>query len=345
MKSFQLTGLREMELREVPAPELREGTDVKIRLGAVGVCGSDIHYYASGRIGSQVVVYPFAVGHECAGTVMEVGPQATRVSVGDRVAIEPAMTCGKCDQCRSQRENTCRRNRFLGCPGQAEGSLSEYLVMPEQNCFKIEDELSMAAATVSEPLAIAIYAVQQAALSGDERVGILGMGPIGRTVLLRALHLGCEQVYGTDLIVNRCAAARRAGSTWTGNPAHQDIEAEIFERAPDGLDAVFECCGQQKAIDQAIRLLRPGGKLLILGIPQSDSIRFQPEQIRRKEITIVNIRRQRGCVQQALDLIGEWPERIDQLITHRFPFSQSKDAFDLVADYRDGVVKAIIDLE
>ena len=96
MKAFQLTGIREMELREVPDPVIAQPTDVVIQLGAVGVCGSDIHYFSTGRIGSQVVEYPFAVGHECAGTVAEVGAQVSRVKVGDRVAIEPAMPCGRC---------------------------------------------------------------------------------------------------------------------------------------------------------------------------------------------------------------------------------------------------------
>ena len=177
MKAFQLTDLREMEILEVPDPKIVEPTDVVIRMGAVGVCGSDIHYYTTGRIGSQVVEYPFTVGHECAGIVVEVGSKVSRVSVGDRVAVEPAMTCGKCDQCQSGRENTCRHNRFLGCPDQAEGSLSEYLMMPEENCFLIDDRLSLAEATVSEPLAIAIYSVQQAGTYGGATGRYFGDGP------------------------------------------------------------------------------------------------------------------------------------------------------------------------
>src|SRR3990172_7962920 len=116
MKAFKLTALREMAILDAPDPQIRQPTDVLIQLGAVGVCGSDIHYYTTGRIGRQVVEYPFTVGHECAGTVVEVGREVTQVRPGDRVAIEPAMTCGRCDQCLSGRENTCRENRFLGCP-------------------------------------------------------------------------------------------------------------------------------------------------------------------------------------------------------------------------------------
>ena len=350
MKTFQLTALREMALLDAPDPVIDRATDVLVKLGAVGVCGSDIHFYTTGRIGCHVVEYPFTVGHECAGTVVEVGGEATHIAVGDRVAIEPAMTCGTCDQCRAGRENTCRQNRFLGCPGQAEGSLSEYLVMPEQNCFKIDDRLDMGAATVSEPLAIGIYAVRQAALTHGAKargakIGILGMGPIGRTVLLPAQAQGCEAAYCTDKIDERCAAAECAGATWVGNPRREDVVAAILAREPAGLDIVFECCGQQEALDNAIDLLRPGGTLMLIGIPEVDRVRFASDEMRRRELTIVNVRRQRGCVQAALDLIGERRADIDGLITHRFGFTETKAAFDLVADYRDGVVKAMIEFD
>ena len=344
MKSFRLTGLREMALLDVPDPRIQQPTDVLIRIGAVGVCGSDIHYYTTGRIGCQVVQYPFTVGHECAGTVVEIGSAVTGVQAGDRVAIDPAMSCGHCDQCRSGRENTCRELRFLGCPGQAEGSLSEYIVMPQQSCFPIADTLSLAEATVSEPLAIGVYAAEQSGLASGARIGILGLGPIGRSVLLPALHAGCGGCYCTDLIDDRCAAAARAGAAWVGNPQQEDVVRAIGQQVPLGLDIVFECCGQQAALDQAIALLRPGGKLMIIGIPEADHVSFNPDQIRRKEITIVNVRRQRGCVQTALDLIGQHQADAGTWITHRFPFSDTPAAFDLVADYRDGVIKAIIDL-
>ena len=345
MDAYQLTGIRSMELFNVPDPVIEQPTDVVVRMNAIGVCGSDIHYYVTGRIGSQVVEYPFTVGHECAGTVVEVGSGVNDLTTGDRVAIEPAMTCGQCDQCLSGRENTCRHNRFLGCPGQAEGSMSEYLVMPQQNCFKIADDMSMAEATVSEPLAIAIYAVRQAALRESHTVGILGMGPIGRTVMLAAMAQGCQGVYCTDKIDDRCVATERAGANWVGNPVDQEVVAEVLERVPLGLDIVFECCGKQDALDQAVDMLRPGGVLAIIGIPEVDSISFKPERIRRKEITIVNVRRQRECVQPALDLIADHREEVDQLITHRFQFNESKTAFDLVADYQDGVVKAMIEFD
>jgi len=343
MKAFKLTALREMKMLDVADPQLQQPTDVLVKLGAVGVCGSDIHYYATGRIGSLVVDFPFTLGHECAGTVVEVGNGVTRLAVGDRVAIEPAMTCGNCDQCLAGRENTCRNNRFLGCPGQAEGSLSEYVVMPEACCFEIDDGLDMGAATISEPLAIGVYSVEQSALARGAKIGILAMGPIGRTVLLPAQAKGCAAAYCTDLIDERSAAAERAGATWVGNPQREDVVAAILKREPAGLDIVYECCGQQEALVNALDLLKPGGTLMLIGIPEVERISFAPEKMRRRELTIKNVRRQRGCVRAALDLIDRHRAQVDAMITHRFPFSETDSAFDMVASYRDGVVKAMIE--
>lgn len=332
-----------MEMREVPDLQLRNPTDVRIRIDAVGVCGSDIHYYVSGRIGSQVVEYPFTVGHECAGTVVETGPAVRHVRVGDRVAVEPAITCGECDQCKSGRSNTCRNGRFLGCPGQTAGSLSEFIVMPERNCFAIQDRTSFGDATISEPLAIGVYAIRKSVPLAGASVGILGMGPIGTCVLLPAQTMGPAGVYCTDRIDARADLAKKNGATWAGNPDREDVLSAIREREPNGLDVVFECCGQQDAVDQCIELLKPGGKLMMVGIPDVDRITFQIDQMRRKEITIYNVRRQDGCVQDALDLIENDTIDVGAMVTHRFGFEASREAFDLVAGYEDGVLKAMIE--
>ncbi|MCP4375114.1 MAG: alcohol dehydrogenase catalytic domain-containing protein, partial [bacterium] len=130
MKAAFLTGLREMEIREVSDPQIAAPDDVLVRIDAVGVCGSDVHYYTSGAIGDQRIEYPWTVGHECAGTVVEVGDAVSDLSVGQRVAIDPLKTCGKCDQCRSGRPHTCRNQAFLACPGQLDGALAEFIVMP-----------------------------------------------------------------------------------------------------------------------------------------------------------------------------------------------------------------------
>lgn len=344
MNSFALTGPRRMQMREIDAPSIQKPTEVLVQIGAVGVCGSDIHYFTTGRIGDQVVEFPFVIGHECAGTVVEVGNGVERLSPGDRVAIEPAMTCGTCDQCLNGRENTCRHNRFLGCPGQASGGLCELLCMPEENLFLLPPDMDLGVATISEPLAIGIYAVQQAGVQAEHRIGILGMGPIGRTVLLPALELGCKAIYCTDRVAERCDAAVNAGALWAGNPAVDDVVGECLKREPAGLDLVFECTGQPEAWEQAIQLLRPGGKLIVIGIPEVDEVRLNPHELRRREVTVVNIRRQRGCVPSALSLIEKRMSQVEDLITHRFTFDATDQAFQLVANYQDGVVKAMIEL-
>ncbi|MBN1822344.1 MAG: alcohol dehydrogenase catalytic domain-containing protein, partial [Prolixibacteraceae bacterium] len=287
MKSIKLTGIRQMKMVEVPDVKIKSPNEVKIRMVVMGVCGSDIHYYTSGKIGTQVVKFPFTVGHEGAGEVIEVGESVTRVKPGDRIAIEPAMPCFKCDQCRQGRSHTCRNLRFLGNPGQAEGLLSEYIVMPETSCHKIPENLTYDDAAITEPLAIGVYAVQQAGNVMSKNIGILGAGPIGESVLLPALAEGAAKVFVTDKIDERLVLAEKNGAEWTGNPLKKDVVGEIIKNENAGLDIVFECCGQQEALDQALLLLKPGGKLMVIGIPEENRISFDINHLRHKEITIV----------------------------------------------------------
>jgi L-iditol 2-dehydrogenase len=345
MKAMMLTGIRQMEMKEVPTPTVLNDLDVLIKMKTLGVCGSDIHYYVSGRIGSQVVEYPFTVGHEGAGEVVEIGKGVSRVKPGDRIAIEPAMPCWECDQCRAGRPHTCRKLRFLGCPGQAEGSLSEFIVMPESSCFKIPDQMSFDEAAISEPLAIGLYAVKQSIPMEGAKVGILGFGPIGMSVLLPALAMGAKEIYVTDKIDARLRMAENSGASLTGNPDQEDVVEKISGSVPELLDVVFECCGQQDAMDNAVDLLKPGGKLMIIGIPEFDHWRFPTDKIRRKELCIQNVRRQNEAVQDALDMITSGEISVESMATHRFSFEQSKEAFDLVAAYGDGVMKAMIDFD
>jgi len=304
-----------------------------------------VHYYTTGRIGSQVVKYPFRVGHECAAIVQETGLGVTRVKPGDRIAVDPAVPCHRCDQCLCGRQHTCRNLRFLGTPGQGEGCLCEYIVMPEQSCFLIKPDTTLEQAAIVEPLSIGVYSVKLSIPMQGARIGILGCGPIGLSVLMPALVQGAEKVYVTDKIDLRLNVARRAGAAWTGNPDKEDVVAKICDQEPLLLDAVFECCGQQEALDQAVQLLKPGGKLIIVGIPEIDRVSFSIDDIRRKEICIQNVRRQNKCVRPAIDLIESGRINVDFMITHRFTLEQTKEALDLVADYRDGVVKAMISME
>jgi L-iditol 2-dehydrogenase len=345
MKSMKLTAIKEMEMMEVSKPAIQNPDDVLIKMKVLGVCGSDVHYYVSGKIGSQVVQYPFSVGHEGAGEVEAVGSAVQHVKPGDRVAIEPAMPCGECDQCKAGRPHTCRKLKFLGCPGQAEGSLSEYVVMPEESCFPIPDTMSYDQAAISEPLAIGVYAVKQSIDLRNKKIGILGFGPIGMSVLLPALAKGANDIFVTDKIDERLELAKNTGATSTANPLKEDVAAKLKEQTPELLDVVFECCGQQDAIENAIDMLKPGGKLMIIGIPEFDRWSFRVDELRHKEICIQNVRRQNGCVQETLDMMNNKLVDIDPMVTHRFSFEDTKKAFDLVTEYNDGVMKAMIDFD
>ena len=345
MKAMVLTGIRAMEMQNLPMPKIQNDNEVLIKMKVVGICGSDVHYYSLGKIGSQIVTYPFPVGHEGAGEVIRVGNSVTRGKPGDRIAIEPAMPCGECDQCQDNRPHTCRKLRFLGCPGQADGCLSEYIVMPETSCFRIAETMTYTEAAISEPLAIGVYAVNQSIPLKGATVGIFGFGPIGMSVILPAIAKGAGKIYVTDLIEERLTIAKECGATWTGNAAKGDIVEQIIKEEPLLLDVIFECCGKQEAMDQAIELLKPGGKLMIIGIPEFDRWSFSVDKMRHKEICIQSVRRQNHSVEEALELMETNAVNVGKMATHRFPFDRTKEGFDLVTGYNDGVMKAMIDFD
>ena len=344
MKAAVLTGIRRMEVQEITDPQIERDTDVLLKIEKVGVCGSDVHYFETGRIGSQVVQFPYIVGHECAATVADVGKAVTSVKPGDPVVVEPAVSCHECDQCRMGRENTCSNLRFLGTPGQGNGCLSEYLVMPEECCLPTNGRITIEQGVLCEPLAIAVYSVKQSKLPRGADVAILGAGPIGLSVLVSAQAEGAGTCYMTEKIDGRVEVARQAGATWVGNPLTQDVVGEILKRQPLGMDLVYECAGQQETIDQAVDVLKPGGTLMLIGIPREDRISFAIDQIRRKEITIVNVRRQNACTRTTMDLVAAGSIRPDFMVTHRFKLDRVQEAFELVEAYNDGVVKAMIEL-
>jgi 2-desacetyl-2-hydroxyethyl bacteriochlorophyllide A dehydrogenase len=215
--------------------------------------------------------------------------------------------------------------------------------MPEENCFPIDGVITLEQGVLCEPLAIAVYSVKQSQMSENADVAILGAGPIGLSCLVSAKAENTKGCYVTEKILARIRVAKNAGATWVGNPDTQDVVKEILQQRPLGMDVVFECAGQQETIDQGVDLLKPGGKLMLIGIPRVERISFAIDKIRRKEITIINVRRQNKCTQAAIDLIASGRASVNFMITHRFKLEQTQDAFDMVAQYRDGVVKALIE--
>lgn len=342
MKAAFLTHIRQLEILEIPDPRLSNPHDVLLRVDAVGVCGSDVHYYTAGRIGSQVVQFPERLGHECAGTVVGVGRQVTGLAAGQHVAVDPLVACGQCDQCRSGRRHTCRRQSFLGCPGEAPGALAEYLVMPAECCYPVPDSMTAAQTALVEPFAIGLYARRLAGTTKGTKLAVLGSGPIGLCVLLACRAAGDCTAYVTDLIGERLAVARRCGAAWTGNPREIDVVTAISRLEASGVDFVFECAGEQETLDQALAILKPGGALLMVGIPEADRVSFNAHILRRKELRVFNVRRQNQCTAAAIELIAKGAVNLEPLLTHHFSLAQAQEAFELVEGYRDGVVKAMV---
>ena len=343
MRAAVLVGPGKIEVRDWPKPELKAGTDVLLRVKAVGICGSDLHYFSEEKVGDTVMRYPVVLGHECAAVVEETGGGARRFKAGDRVAVEPALSCGECDQCRSGRPNTCRKLAFLGHPKERSGALAEFVVMPEGNCYPLAPGMSFAQAALAEPLSIALHAVNLAGGVKGRTVAVLGAGPIGLDIGLAAGQAGAAATFMTDKVAFRVRAAlREAGAAWAGSPLETDIVRQILERAPGGVDLVFECCGKQEALDQAVELLKPGGILVLVGIPLEERVSFNITRLRRREIRLQNVRRQNSCVGPALEMIANGRIKVDFMAGHTFPLEEAQTAFDTALQYRDGVIKALI---
>ena len=329
------------KIRETTAPRIRTDFDVLLQIETVGICGSDLHYFRTGNIGDQVVQYPFVLGHEFVGTVMDFGPAVTSVNHDDRVVVDPAVSCGQCDQCKQGRPHTCRNLKFLGCPGQMAGCLTEQLIMPESCCYPIPPELTTNEAIFIEPLSIGLYAWQLVHDIHINKVAILGVGPIGLSVLLVARQRGVSHIFVTDKVDARLQAAKKLGVYWTANPN----ESDVVQAASDELDVVFECCGQEDAIREGINLLKPGGFLVIIGIPEAENIQLPIHLLRRKEITILNVRRQNGKMHEAIDFTKQQLSYINTLITHEYRLQNVQEAFEKTSAYEDGVIKAIITIK
>jgi len=342
MKAVVQTGVRSVAYRDWPDPVLERPDDVLLRTIVAGLCGSDLHYFITDNVAGEKIAYPCVVGHECSAVVESVGPAVTRVRPGDRVAIEPSISCGTCDQCAAGRLNTCRDIGFLGHPGEKDGCLAEFFVMPERNCLPLPAGLTPAEGMLAEPLSIALHALN---LAGDRARGplsVLGTGPIGLCLIMAARERGASEIYATDRSDARAGAALKAGAVWASNPDRKDIVREILARRPQGLDTVFEVSGDPAAMDQAVEIAAPAGLIVQVGIPLEERVGLLTRKLRRKEITIQHVRRQNRCFEPALDLIARRRLDVAWLSTHAFPPAEAHKAFTTAADKLDGVLKASI---
>ncbi|MBC7319566.1 NAD(P)-dependent alcohol dehydrogenase, partial [bacterium] len=237
-----------IEERDIPKPK---DDEVLVRIKSVGVCGSDIHYYNEGRIGSFVVEKPLVLGHECAGEIVEVGSKVKTLKVGDRVALEPGIPCRKCIYCKTGRYNLCPDVVFMATPP-VDGAFAEYISHPEDFTFKLPDNVSFDEGALIEPLSVGIYSAERAEIRPGNTVLIFGAGPIGLVTLQAVKAYGAEQVVVVDINDFRLSKAKQLGADLVINSKIERIDDYIKDR----VDVVFEASGNSSVISQTTRFAK-----------------------------------------------------------------------------------------
>ena len=341
MKALVLHGVGDLRVEDVPEPEAGAG-QVKVRIQAVGVCGSDVHYYTHGRIGDQVVEKPIIIGHEGAGEIVACGEGVEDLAVGQRVAIEPALSCGTCEWCLTGKPNICPNVRFCSTPP-IDGLMSELAVLAAHQCVPIPDALSFEEAAMLEPLQVSVHAANLIGTVPGETAAIVGAGCIGLGCMEMAKVGGAARIIVTDKLDYRLDLARRLGADETVNVSEED-PAEAVGRLTDGrgADLVFECTNRCAGAPQAYELAAIGGRVCLVGIPEEDEVTLDAHHPRRKELRVQYVRRSRHAARQAITLVTTGRLDVASWVTHRVGLDDAAGAFDTIAEYGDGVLKAVV---
>jgi len=330
MKVARLHGAGDIRLHEEPRPEAAAGESL-VKVEAVGVCGSDLHWWTEAGIGDARLADPLVLGHEFAGTTI----------AGERVAVDPAISCEQCEMCRQGNPNLCERLVFAG-HGDQDGALREFVAWPSQCLHRLADSMDFADGALLEPLGVALHAMDLGGARLGGTVGVFGCGPIGLLIVQLARLAGATSIVATDRLPHRLDAAREFGATQAFVARGQEEVAEIRSSIGNrGVDVAFEVVGEQDAVDAAIELAAPGGKVILAGIPASDQTAFQASTARRKGLTLKLVRRMKNTYPRALALVASRVIDVRSLVTHRFPLEKTADAFG-VAQRRDGL-KVIVE--
>lgn len=331
MRSIRLHGTGDLRIHDEPVPIAGAGEKL-VRIKSVGICGSDLHWFSEGEIGDAKLERPLVLGHEFAGVT----------EAGQRVAIDPAIPCGRCEFCERGHPNLCENLIFAG-HGQHDGALREWMAWNEKSLFPIPDSISDAEGAMLEPLGIAIHSVDLGKIKAGMTVGVFGCGPIGLLIIQMAKLSGAANIIATDKLFHRVEAAKRFGASHAflvgDNLQLSEISAATDGR---GVDVAFEAAGEQEAVDASVAAVTSGGKVILAGIPNDDKTSFSASTARRKGLTIKLVRRMKHTYPRAIELVSKGLVDVRSLVTHRFPLEQARDAFHL-AERRDGL-KVIIDL-
>ena len=316
--------------------------DVMIKIQSVGVCGSDLHYYREGAIGDFKVEFPFILGHEAAGIVEEVGENVTSLKKGDRVCMEPGVPCMKCEECLSGHYNLCRDVRFWATPPY-DGVLSEYVAHPAAFTFKIPDNMSFTEGALVEPLAIGLHACNMGGVKLGQTVAILGAGCIGLVTLLAAKAYGATQIIVGDVLEKRLNKARELGAVAI-NTAEEDFAAKVMELTGGrGADVCIDCAGFSATVDSCLSSAKPAGTVIIVGLGQDRVDGFNTGIMSTKELTVKSIFRYRNLFPTAINAIAGGRIDVGTIVSHRFSFDDTINAFATCHKDIRNVVKGVIE--
>ena len=335
MKAIYLDKINTFSEKELAKPECGE-RQVLVRMKAVGVCGSDVHYWKNGRIGQFVVEEPLILGHECSGVITDVGEKVSKFAVGDRVVLEPGIPCMKCEHCLKGRYNLCQNIVFFATPPD-DGVLVEEIAYDEDYVFKIPDEVTdYGLATMAEPLSVGIFATQRIKPALGEKAIIFGAGIIGITCLLAAKAAGCKDITVADIRDDRLACAKEMGADQVVNTMKDQIPDNTF-------DFGYEATGADACYNLAVKCIKPGGRIAMIGMgPEIQKVDMVDYVC--KEITIVPSFRYSNTYPLVLDLLKDNQEKLKQLITHRVPFSLEgvEEAFHIASE-DPSAVKVVVE--
>jgi L-iditol 2-dehydrogenase len=343
MRIAQLIERHRFQLVEGPVVEPGPG-EVQVRVAAVGVCGSDLHYFSDGGIGDTPSQYPMVLGHEPAGTVVKTGTGVTGWTPGDKAVLEPAIYCYHCEFCSTGHHNVCANLRFLSQPGDP-GFFREYVNLPVRNLAPLPAGLSLREATLFEPLAVILHSMEFASIRPAETAVVFGAGPIGLLTIAVVRLSGASRIWAVEPVAHRRELALALGADAAIDPSATDPVRDILaETGKRGADVAIDCVARGNSINQAIHLARNAGRVVVTGIPAEVQVSLDYHVMRRKELGFFNVRRSVHENEAALDLLREKPSLFTPMLTHNRSLDQIQQAFNMLERYEDGVGKLVIDV-
>ncbi len=343
MKALVLEKTRQLSLREIDLPQKLGPKDVKIRIDTVGICGSDVHYYTHGRIGPFVVKEPMVLGHEAAGTIVETGEAVKDLKPGDRVCMEPGVPDLESRAAKLGLYNVDPSVTFWATPP-VHGCLTPVVVHPAAFTYKLPDNVSFAEAAMVEPFAVGLQAAAKAQIRPGDLAVVIGAGPIGIMVALAALAGGCSRVIVADLIDEKLAIAARYQGVTAINVRTRSLADTVSDATSGwGADIVFEASGSSEAYQAIFDLARPGGCLVLVGMPV-EPVPFDVSSAAAKELRIETVFRYANVFDRALAMIASGKVDLKPLVSHTFSFEESIQAFERAAEGRPPDVKLQIKL-